>query len=70
MLRWDSKDPALVFGQQFLSRLLQQQDAVAAVKLMLRCRLENEAFMPLPEDRMAAREAAEQCQNEELMRTL
>lgn len=70
MLRWEIKEPALVFGQQFLGRLLRQQDAVAAVKLMMRCRLVDEAFMPLPEDREAAREAAGQCRNEELMRSL
>ena len=70
MLRWEIKEPALVFGQQYLRRLLERQDALTAVKLMLRCRLENEAFMPLPDDREAAREAAEQCQNEELARTL
>lgn len=70
MLRWEEKEPALIFGQQFLGRLLRQQDAVAAVKLMMRCRLVNEAFMPLPEDRPEAREAARQCSNEELMRSL
>lgn len=70
MLRWETKEPALAFGQPFLSRLLQRHDAVGAVKLMMRCRLENAAFMPFPEDRLAAREAAEQCQSEELMRTL
>ena len=70
MLRWEIKEPALVFGQQLLSRLLERQDAVSAVKLMMRCRLESETFMPLPDDRTAAREAAEQCQNEELVRTL
>ena len=42
----------------------------AAVKLMMRCRLENTAFGPLPEDRESARAAAEQCRNEELLRSL
>ena len=70
MMRWESKEPALAFGQQFIARLLRQQDAVGAVKVMMRCRLENEAFLPLPEDRAAAREAAEQCQNDELLRSL
>lgn len=70
MLRWENRAPALFFGQQFLGRLLRQQEAVAAVKLMMRCRLLDEAFMPLPEDRAAAREAAVQCGNEELKRSL
>ena len=70
MLRWETREPALAFGQQFLSRLLRQQDTVAAVKLMMRCRLVDEAFMPLPEDRAAASEAARQCRNEDLMRSL
>ncbi len=54
MLRWETKEAALVFGQRLLSRLLQRGDEVAAVKLMLRCRLENDSFMPFPEDRLAA----------------
>ena len=66
MLRWEIKDPALLFGQQYLGRLLDDGDDIAAVKLMLRCRLENEAFRPLAEDRERALEAAERCQHVEL----
>jgi hypothetical protein len=67
MMCWEIKEPALVFAQTYLSRLLQDNEYVAAVKLMMRCRLENEAFLPSPDDRELAREAAEYCQNEELM---
>ena len=70
MLQWDSTDAALQFGQHYLSRLLHRGDDVAAVKLIGRCRLENDAFRPLPEDRDLARQAAERCGSEELARTL
>ncbi len=70
MLRWENQEPALVYAQTYLGRLLQGGDYVAAVKLMMRCRLINEAFKPLPEDRDLAIEAAEQCGNEELARRL
>ena len=59
MMRWEIKDPALVFGQQYLGWLLRNGDHVAAVKVMLRCRMENEAFQPLAEDKPLALEAAE-----------
>ena len=45
-------------------------DDVAAVKLILRCRLENDGFKPLPGDRELALEAAERCQQQELARSL
>ena len=70
MMLWENKDPALLFGQQYLAWLLQHGDEVAAVKLMMRCRLEDEAFKPLPEDRALAREAAEHCRNDELVKIL
>ena len=70
MLRWEVTDAALLFGQQYLGRLLGSGDQVAAVKLIARCRLENEAFRPLPDDREPARQAAEQCGNADLARTL
>ena len=70
MLRWETQDPALLFGQQYLSRLLRDGNYVAAVKLIMRCRLINEAFKPLSEDRELALEAAEHCQNDELISLL
>ncbi len=70
MLRWEIKEPALFFAQQYLKRLLIDEQQVAAVKLMMRCRMINERFKPLAEDRQAAIEAARACQNEELAAVL
>ena len=70
MLRWATQDPALFFGQRYLSRLLHDGNNIAAVKLIMRCRLINEAFKPLSEDRELALEAAEHCQNDELISLL
>jgi hypothetical protein len=70
MLRWEKKEPALFFAQRYLSHLLHGGDAITAVKVIMRCRMENEAFMPLPEDRELAIEAAELLGNEELARSL
>jgi len=70
MLRWENKDPALVFGQQYLGWLLRNGDYVAAVKVMLRCRMENESFRPLSEHKTLALEAAKRCQNAELIKIL
>jgi hypothetical protein len=70
MLKWENKDPVLVFAQQYLSQLLQAQMEVEAVKLMMRCRLVNAAFAPLPADRELTRQAALNCHNEDLARSL
>lgn len=70
MLSWELTDAVLEFSQQYLKRMLYRDESVAAVKLMLRCRLINEMFRPLPEDRPQALIAAEHCRNEELMRVL
>jgi hypothetical protein len=70
MLCWEDRDPALLFGQQYLSWLLHNEDYVVAVKVMARCRMENEAFKPLPEDKALALEAAVRCQHEELITLL
>lgn len=67
MMHWEIKEPALVFAQTYLTRLLHDGEFAAAVKVMARCRHVNEAFRPLPEDRELAREAAEYCGNDELM---
>lgn len=66
MLDWEDSDPGLLFAQRYLGRLLGCGEQVAAVKLMLRCLLVNEAFRPLPDDRDAALAAAEACQQEDL----
>ena len=66
MLRWEDKHPALLFGQSYLSQLLHGGDDRTAVKVMMRCRLHNEAFVPLADDIPAALAAAEQTGNQQL----
>ena len=66
MMRWETNNAGLAFAQQYLHHLLAERDNVAAVKVMLRCRLVNDAFKPLAEDIPLAIYAAEECQNEEL----
>ena len=67
MLRWEIEYPALVFAQSYLNRLLHDGDDVTAVKVMMRCRHENDAFLPLADDISLALEAAERCQNQVLI---
>ena len=59
-----------MFAQTYLSRLLHDGEYVAAVKVITRCRHVKESFQPLPDDRELALEAAEHCQNDDLIRTL
>ncbi len=66
MLEWENRDHALAYAQRLLSRLLAGGEHVAAVKVMLRARMENERFRPLREDLPAAIEAAERTGNEAL----
>ena len=66
MLRWENKHPALLFGQSYVNQLLQHDDDTTAVKVMLRCRLHDEAFVPLAGDLPAALHAAENSGNQEL----
>lgn len=66
MLRWEQSDHALFFAQQYLTRLLANGQQVQAVKVLLRGRMLNERFRPLPEDLPRAIEAAEATGNEAL----
>ena len=66
LLDWEIKEPALYFAQQYVKRLLVDGQQVAAVKIMMRCRLLNERWRPLAEDQQAAIDAARSCNNEEL----
>ncbi len=70
MLRWDDSYPALLLAQQYLGRLLDNGEQIAAVKLMLRCRLVDETFRPLRADQEKAIEAAKACDNPELAAAL
>jgi hypothetical protein len=66
MLRWENKYPALLFGQSYLSQLLQAGDDATAVKVMMRCRLHDASFVPLADDIPAALAAAEKSGNQQL----
>lgn len=70
MLRWEQSAAALPLARQYLHRLLRCGEQAAAVKLMLRCRLVDAAFQPLPEDTAALLDAAVHCRNEDLIRYL
>ncbi|MCK5326102.1 MAG: hypothetical protein KAJ57_08835 [Woeseiaceae bacterium] len=70
MLRWEDNFAGLLLAQQYLGRLLEHNDKVAAVKLMMRCRLVNETFRPLKADLPRAIAAAEACRNDELANVL
>lgn len=70
MLAWEDKMPALLFARRNLGILLEEGKDVPAVKLMLRCRLVNDAFRPLPEHLAAAVAAARRCGNDELAESL
>jgi hypothetical protein len=67
MLAWESQAPALFFAQHYLHEQLQHGETVAAVKLIMRCRMIDEGFRPLEEDRAAAIAAAEAVSNDDLV---
>lgn len=67
MLRWEDNAAALLLAQRYLSQLLLDEEDVAAVKVMMRCRLVNETFRPLPDDAALALAAAERCHNTDLI---
>jgi hypothetical protein len=66
MLKWESTDAALFFAQNYLSWLLARRRDVEVLKVIARCRLENERFMPVPEDRDAVLAAADRQDNDEI----
>ncbi len=70
LMRWEDSYPGLLLAQQYVGRLLEFGDDVAAVKLMLRCRLINENFRPLAPDLPRAIEAARACRNDTLAEAL
>lgn len=70
MLKWESKEAALMLGQSYLTRLLGEQRDVEAVKLISRCLIENPLFRPLANDLDAALAAAARLNRDDLMRAL
>ena len=70
MLGWEDTYPGLLLAQQYLGRLLEHGDKVAAVKLMMRCRRVNDRFRPLSADLDRAIAAARDTGNEDLVGAL
>jgi len=66
MLKWENQATAMFFAQHYLHDQLQHGEQLPAVKLMLRCRLSDENFRPLPEDLSAAIIACDAYGNSEL----
>ncbi|MDX1498342.1 MAG: hypothetical protein R3176_00495 [Woeseiaceae bacterium] len=67
MTGWEDPDAGLMLAQKRLGLLLREGRDTAAVKLMLRCRLVDAGFRPLPGDRPLALAAAERAQHDELV---
>ncbi|NOX69424.1 MAG: hypothetical protein GXP15_09580 [Gammaproteobacteria bacterium] len=70
MLGWEKKDEALFFAQRYLTFLLDVDADTDVLKLIARCRLENERFKPLPADRDRALQVARRLQHDELVKVL
>jgi hypothetical protein len=70
MLKWESRDGALLLAQTNLTRLLHEKRDVEAVKLISRCLLENPRFRPLPADMEAALDAAARLDRDDLSTAL
>ena len=70
MLRWESTDAALALAQVWVGKLLRGGLDIQAVKILMRARLVNERFRPLPEDLPLAIDAAEKSGNDELAAAL
>lgn len=70
MLKWENKDPALFFAQEYLGRLLEWRLHREALKLVARCLHESTRWRPLPEHRDAVVEIAHEAGREDLLRML
>jgi hypothetical protein len=70
MLKWDSKDAALIFGQQCLSHYLHHDLDTPALKLMSRCLYEDPRWKPASEDRQHAIELADRHNRDDIGRLL
>jgi hypothetical protein len=70
MLKWESKDQALFFAQEYLRRLLRWNLESEALKLIARCLHENPRWRPLQEDREEVNELALRHGREDLIALL
>ena len=66
MMRWEDRQEALYFAQHYIHDHLRHGAQQPAVKLIMRCRLVDERFRPLPGDITAAIAACNACGNGEL----
>jgi hypothetical protein len=60
----------LFFAQHYIHDMLTHGERIPALKVIMRCRLIDEQFKPLPEDMPAAVQAAENSGNIELAAVL
>ena len=70
MLKWEDKDPALFYAQDYLGRLLRWQMENEALKLIARCLHENPRWRPLPEGREEVNDLALRHDREDLITLL
>jgi len=70
MLTWENSTAALFFAQEYLSRLIHDEQEVAALKLAARCLHEDPRWKPQLEDRELLVELAERHGREDLVRQL
>jgi hypothetical protein len=70
MLAWNDSDAALFFAQDYVHELLCHGEKIAALKLILRCRLLNEQWKPRREDMPLTIAAAQASGNTELAAVL
>ena len=70
MMRWESKDAALFFAQDYFAHLLAEQLESDALKLISQCLHEDPRWKPLQRDRAAALELAEKYARDDLIRSL
>jgi hypothetical protein len=66
MLGWENQQHALFFAQHYVRDALRHGEDIAALKVIMRCRLVDAGFKPFPDDRPAAVGAAERHRNIEL----
>jgi len=70
MLGWEEQQHALFFAQHYIHDMLAYGEFTPVLKVIMRCRLVDPQFKPLPEDLPAAIEAAENSGNIELATVL
>ncbi len=70
MLAWENQEQALFFAQLYIHDMLQHGENIPALKVLMRCRLLSEGFLPLSEDLPTVILAAETSGNTELAAVL